>query len=352
MPTEQNDDRLAQLETQARWLTDLFRLTMRLSEADGPVLPLIVGEAARILDAPIASVDVIQRGKVVSKASVGLPDGLGVELQWPQGHSFSAQVIQSGEMLHIADAAQHQEWRDKQVVVEMGVRSYLGAPVRRQDAVVIAALAVMSPEPDAFNEPAGEFLTILSEWVGAELERQSYDHELRDLKEKFKRLSIMDELTGVYNREFFMERLDKEIKRAKRYGSKFAMIMFDVDHFKRVNDEVGEEFADLVLREAAVVLKSGLRDVDLLARYGGEEFIALLPETTASNGLVAAARLCHMVRSHSFADERRPLRLTISAGVTSYPPETNSTVEVLIDRADEALCNAKRDGGDCVRRAT
>ncbi len=343
-------ERIAQLETQAQWMGDLFRLSLRLFEGDDPVLPVIVGEAARILDVPMVTVDVIQRGQVFAKASTGLPPELAVGGKWNAEDTLSARVIEADKPLLVHDADQHDELKGLKIVVDGGIKAYLGVPVRRQDGRVLAALAAMSSEPMAFHGVASELLTILSEWVGAELERQSYDHELRDLKEKFRRMSIMDELTGVFNRDHFMEQLGKELKRAKRYGSRFCLLMFDVDRFKLVNDAQGTELGDLVLREVAVILKGAVRDVDLVARYAGEEFAIIMPETDEESGYLAAERVCAMVREHSFADDRRPVNLTVSGGIAAYPPETHSTVDILIDRADEALFNAKRDGGDRVGR--
>ena len=347
---DEDRDRLQTLRSQARWIGDLFRLSLRLLEEDAPVLSVIVHEAARMLGAPMAAVDVLHRELVYAKESFGLPPALQGAQHAPD-QTFSGRVIDTGEPLWVENAHDDKELRELQVVAEKGIKAYLGVPVRRKDGSVAGALAVMSQEPMSFQAADSELLTILGERVGAELERQSYDHELRELKEKFHRLSIMDELTGAYNREFMLERLDKELKRAKRYRTKFSLAMFDLDHFKVINDKLGTVFGDLVLKEASLELKNCIRDVDLMARYGGEEFAIILPETDIEAGVTAADRICTSVREHSFADDRHPTRLTISAGVASYPPQSNSSAEIMIDRADEALCNAKRDGGDCVRQA-
>ncbi|MBC8443433.1 sensor domain-containing diguanylate cyclase, partial [PVC group bacterium] len=262
------------------------------------------------------------------------------------------QVMATGKPVRVDNAKEDPVFRHRRMVTEFGIQSYLGVPVRRQDNTVVGALGVMNDAPTTFKSIDLELLTILAERVGSELERESYDHELRELKEKFRRLSIMDEMTGIYNRRYLLERLDKEIKRAKRYTSKLSFLMADVDHFKVINDAHGHVFGDLVLKEVALVMGNCLRDVDLVARYGGEEYAMVLPETSGESAMIAAERLCAMVRNHVFADDRNPTRLTISVGVAAFSPETSADCQQLIDKADQALCDAKRDGGDCVRRST
>lgn len=347
-----DEEKLALLEDQARWMGDLFRLSLRVFEGDMSVLSVIVREASHMVGVPMAKIDVDQRGEVFWKASFGLTAELANVGHLPVDETFSGQVISTGKPLRVGNVKKEEAFNHRKIVTEYGIMSYLGVPVRRQDNTVVGALAVMSQAPAQFKSIDLELLTILAERVGSELERESYDHELRELKEKFRRLSIMDDLTGTYNRHYMVERLDKELKRAKRYDSKFSFLMLDVDHFKVINDAHGHVFGDLVLKEVALVLGNCVRDVDLVARYGGEEFAMILPETAGESGMIAAERICAMARNHVFADDRNPTRLTISVGIASFPPETSGDCQQLIDKADEALCDAKRDGGDCVRRAT
>lgn len=165
------------------------------------------------------------------------------------------------------------------------------------------------------------------------------------------RLANTDDLTTLHNHRHFYERLEEEFKRAERYGSDLSLILLDLDHFKQVNDTLGHQQGDAVLRELAGVLRRTIRETDLLARYGGEEFAVLLPETNLPGALQQAERLRRQVKAHHFdALQGRPL--TISCGASCLPfSEREFGVphhrqDALIAWADQALYTAKRGGRD------
>ncbi len=164
------------------------------------------------------------------------------------------------------------------------------------------------------------------------------------------RQSIVDHLTGIYNRRYFDQKLAEEISRASRYGRDLTLLMLDVDRFKEINDRMSYKQGDLVLVETARLFRSQTRDADMVCRYGGDEFVILLPETGYEQALVKAEILRQAARSRDFtntADPAKPLRLTLSIGVTAYHPGIRSPDEML-RAADEALHNAKRAGRDRV----
>ncbi len=160
------------------------------------------------------------------------------------------------------------------------------------------------------------------------------------------RESITDGLTGLVNFRYFQTALGKEIERATRYGRPLSLLMLDLDHFKRVNDEYGHPRGDAVLVELARRLREQVREVDTIARYGGEEMIVVLPETDLGGAQVVAERVCHAVRDVAFADgDEEPLAITVSAGIAAFPAH-GATADVLVRSADEALYAAKRAGRD------
>ncbi len=170
------------------------------------------------------------------------------------------------------------------------------------------------------------------------------------LYETVRRQSIVDHLTGVYNRRFLDQKLAEEISRASRYGRDLTLIMLDVDRFKEINDRMSYKQGDLVLVETARLFRSQTRDADVVCRYGGDEFVLLLPETGYEQALAKAESLRLAVRGRDFTntiDPAKPLRLTLSIGVTAFHPEIRSADEVL-RAADEALHHAKRSGRDRV----
>jgi len=162
------------------------------------------------------------------------------------------------------------------------------------------------------------------------------------------RLSITDGLTGLYNHRHFQEQLEVEVKRAQRYDLALSLIMIDLDHFKEFNDTYGHLEGDSLLRKIAQILKSSLRETDLVARYGGEEFAVILPETDKEGASIAAERVRKTVSEQTFGEVGA--KMTISLGVASYPDDACLRAD-LIRQADEALYRAKREGRNCTRLA-
>ncbi len=163
--------------------------------------------------------------------------------------------------------------------------------------------------------------------------------------EELERRAITDGLTGLHNHRHFHDTLDLATRRAGRYGESFCLLMLDLDHFKAVNDTVGHQKGDEVLRAVSDVLRSCSRETDYLARYGGEEFAVVLPHTY----LQEAVSLAHRIRS-GVADidvGHAGLRVSVSAGVAAYP-ESAETSEGLLAAADAALLRAKALGRDRV----
>jgi two-component system cell cycle response regulator len=164
------------------------------------------------------------------------------------------------------------------------------------------------------------------------------------LFDRVKNLSIRDGLTDLYNHRHSIELVANEYERVGRYESGVSVLMMDLDHFKRINDEHGHQAGDLVLKEVARVLKDTLRAVDALGRYGGEEFLAVLPHTSYDEARQTAERLRRAIHEHAFRMGDRELRATISVGVASYPSDIVDSPNALIREADKALYRAKQDG--------
>lgn len=165
----------------------------------------------------------------------------------------------------------------------------------------------------------------------------------RQVKNKAER----DALTGLYNRRYFDERLQHELRRHERYGHELGIIMLDIDHFKSINDTFGHPLGDEVLRELSVLLSRQLRYADCVARYGGEEFVILLPYTTAEHAWTLADRLRRKIASHRFCSNTIDRKITVSLGVTGFRPELGITKEQLINQADVGLYKAKNQGRNC-----
>jgi diguanylate cyclase (GGDEF)-like protein len=155
-------------------------------------------------------------------------------------------------------------------------------------------------------------------------------------------LARRDKLTGAPNRRAFDEALSESFSRLERMNDLFALLVVDVDHFKRVNDTYGHAGGDQVLRAVWQALKSSLREIDKVFRIGGEEFAVLLPSTDQGSAKVTAARLCSVVAAHPIKAEGTSITVTISIGIAL--PSDSSTPEALMKEADTALYQAKAQG--------
>jgi diguanylate cyclase (GGDEF)-like protein/PAS domain S-box-containing protein len=164
------------------------------------------------------------------------------------------------------------------------------------------------------------------------------------MEEKLQNMANTDQLTGAYNRHKFLEFLDHEISRVKRTNSPLSLVMFDIDHFKWINDTYGHGTGDETLRELVRITGENLRDVDILTRWGGEEFIVLTPDTDKLSASVLAERLRRTVEEHDFPGAGP---VTISLGIVQYAG--NEAVEDLINRVDERMYLAKRSGRNRVK---
>ncbi len=164
--------------------------------------------------------------------------------------------------------------------------------------------------------------------------------EEKRLEERLRRLSTTDGLTGLFNRRHLDETLTTELERALRYNAPLSIMMFDVDHFKRFNDEHGHDQGDRVLQAIAQSLQEHVRKVDVPCRYGGEEFLAILPGTNQAGAIIVSERLRHAIEQM----EVDGLNVTISIGVASVPELDVRSSATMVEAADSALYRAKRAG--------
>lgn len=172
--------------------------------------------------------------------------------------------------------------------------------------------------------------------------------KIKELRDKISNISTTDELTGLHNRKFLVERLESELSRSKRYKTPVSCILFDVDFFKVVNDMYGYEWGDVLLKKLAEMLQNLARKEDIVTRYGDEEFMVILPETSEENAFIFAERFRRDVEKMSFIpageDERHPIK--VSGGIASFPSTdgVEENANSLVRYAEHALYNAKKKG--------
>jgi diguanylate cyclase (GGDEF)-like protein len=157
-------------------------------------------------------------------------------------------------------------------------------------------------------------------------------------------MAIQDGMTGIHNKRFFLEFLEREIAVCVRHSHPLTLVMFDVDHFKKVNDTSGHLAGDAVLKDLTARIKPRIRREDLFARYGGEEFACVLPSTALPGGIVFAEHLRTLIEERPTVFDNQQIKFTISLGVTTLHRETGVDPSTLIKRADDNLYAAKHGG--------
>jgi diguanylate cyclase (GGDEF)-like protein len=198
----------------------------------------------------------------------------------------------------------------------------------------LGVLTLHSSEQNAFRESELQSLESVADICANSIQNAHY-------VERVKQLAYLDGLTGIFNRRFFELRIMEEIERARRYGTGMAVIMADIDQFKRLNDEFGHLLGDEVLRQVSSLFHQQLRKIDVVCRYGGEEFAILLTQITAQQAIAIAEKLRRMVESFQFPGV--PRTITISAGVAAFPTH-GKTRDDMIRAADNGLYAAKQAG--------
>ncbi len=170
----------------------------------------------------------------------------------------------------------------------------------------------------------------------------TYQNNLKDCYDKLYEASIKDPLTGTFNRQTILERLNSEFERAKRLNDDLSVIMSDIDFFKRVNDSYGHLVGDSVLKHIGKILKKSIRKYDTVGRYGGEEFLIILPHTSIKVAKNIAERVRQSLKNEVFIIKNFSIPITMSFGISHISRASNSSL--LLQQADQMLYEAKRRG--------
>jgi len=222
------------------------------------------------------------------------------------------------------------------------VQSFLMVPMMKGENL-LGVIRLNSQMPDAYQSYDEDVLTTLANQTAMALENAFMVQQVQEM-------ATRDGLTGVFNHRYFQDKLKEEIAKAERYNKDLSLILLDVDHFKKFNDNYGHQEGDRVLRVVAQIIQTTVRKVDTVARYGGEEFVVVLPEADGNVGKELAERIRKNIESHLFEKDGKSLyRVTASFGVSSFPFDSREQ-KVLIQLADQALYDAKKSGRNCVKR--
>ncbi|NML10669.1 sensor domain-containing diguanylate cyclase [Sphingobium sp. AR-3-1] len=273
---------------------------------------------------PISAVSLIDKDRQWFKSIAGLDVSA-----TPRSIAFCDHTIRQDEPLVITDAREDPRFRDNPLVTgDPGIRSYAGVPLRTPDGYNIGSLCAIDTRARDFPPEQMEILKGLAPIVVEQM-------ELRLLAER-------DHLSGALTRRAFVAEIDKRIALFVRHQRPAALILLDIDRFKRINDSYGHPVGDRVIEAVAARCASLSRPSDSLGRIGGEEFGLLLPETSEADALAAARRFCAAIEDLCIPHDP-PLRVTASFGVAAIGPGRMTSHDWLAT-ADAALYAAKRNG--------
>jgi len=232
----------------------------------------------------------------------------------------------------------------RDIIFPLGIRSIVVIPIVFHEEVIGTLFIRTSRAGYAFSEHEIKLCNAIANASANALYNAFLFEKIEDEKTRLEKLAITDYLTGVYNIRYFYHRIKEEFSRAQRYNLHLSCLMFDIDHFKDINDKFGHRAGDIILREFAQLLKKHTRKSDVLARYGGEEFIMLLLQAAESGAVAKAEAMRTYVEKHRFRALKGKKGLTMSIGAATYPSRNIKNMEDLISFADNALYSAKAAG--------
>lgn len=303
----------------------LRRLNVLDSSIEEP-FEKIVTLVRTVLAVPISTVTLVDRDRQWFKARRGVEVS-----ETPRAFSFCTHTIKQRDPLIVEDAKSDERFAASPLVTGTPhIRSYAGVPLRTPEGYNVGALCAMDTRPRRFSPADIAILSNFANIVCDELE--------------LRMIAQVDQLTGVLTRRGFLEQAEREIARFMHYGRPSSLVMFDVDHFKSVNDTYGHGVGDQVLRRLADLAASTLQSTDVFGRLGGEEFAIILSETSGEQAFVAVEQL-----RNAIADQKMTLpdgtvvQITASFGISPLT-QPASSVSAWLERADRSLYSAKANG--------
>jgi len=336
--SQADDSSREALEAQVKALKDLIEVARAVvSTLDlDTVLQAILTSAMRFAATPAGSIALFddKKQEFALHAHSGLTADFVKKERWdasPGG--LTEQVLNAGEIFFVEDTSKTPYFKNP-IAIKEGIRSLVCVPLVLHDRIV-GVLYLDDFIPREFDREKLKLLSVLSSFAAMAI----YNAKLHN---RTKLLAITDALTGLHNHRYFQQVFGQELERARRYKNTLAIIMLDVDDFKKFNDKYGHSTGDLVLASIGEIIFATLRGVDYAFRYGGEEFVVLLPETKLESAIHVAERLRESIEAETVVKLKGIAGhgVTVSVGVACYPDSALKCDE-LFNKVDGLLYQAK-----------
>ena len=308
------------------------------------VLDTIVMKVAKVTSAVRCSIVLIDDSTGYILASNDNPKARNLKIDLSR-YPEILEAVSTGSFITVDDMTAHPMMDGvKELIDELQGMSVLVVPIVFNEQVLgTLFLRARRSGADGFTEKEIDFCRIVANAsLNAIRNAKLYEELIRE-REELREIAITDQLTGLYNHNFFYTRLDEEFERASRYDTPLSLLMLDIDDFKKVNDVYGHRTGDKVLNDVATLVKTTVRKTDIVARYGGEEFAIIMPHTTLEGAMEEAERIRVSIETHGYGgviDEG----ITVSIGVAGYPNGGIDNSGDFVNRADTALYEGKELG--------
>ncbi|MFP5501965.1 MAG: diguanylate cyclase [Candidatus Sericytochromatia bacterium] len=314
-------------------LNHLYQAVSRTLSLD-QILDQVASITLDVTKAERAFILLSEGGQITPAAARDRQGPLGLQASKEISRSVCQKVIETREGVYVFDAGADAEFSQKRSVVSLQLHSVVAVPLKNQAGLTgILYIDARTKSLTALEKELG-ILTAISNVASLAIENA-----------RLYRSATTDGLTGLYVRTFFLSRLEEEVRRCRRYGRSVALLVLDIDHFKRFNDTYGHQTGDEVIKLVAAAIKRSLRaGIDLPGRYGGEELVIALLETPLEGAEAVAERIRETIERASLrSNQGEELRVTASIGVAVYPGAAESAAQ-LFEHADQALYQSKQAG--------
>lgn len=296
--------------------------------------------ASQICKTPIALISFVDDTRLWYKSSVG------IDIQeMPREDAFCAYAITNpNETMVVADTLEDSRFSTHPAVVgEPNIRFYAGAPLITTDNLALGTLCVMDSKPRELTRQQLEALQALARQLSLRLELRRTTRQLRIANEELQNLTMIDDLTGLYNRRGFFLHAERQLRvfHSRPSENSLWLMLGDLDGLKSINDKFGHPEGSAAIRKAAEILRQTFRDADIIARPGGDEFTVLIPNSADEVAETIPVRLQANFDAYN-ADSGKPYRIAMSVGLVKAGFDEELTINQLLQAADDEMYNDKR----------